>query len=128
MAKKILITGAGGQLGRVLHLILCDKFDIFATSRSPSSSGIYTTNNKLDITNRIEVKDVIRSIKPNVIINCAAFTNVDGCEIYKHQDFTILPSNALLPATWVNSDGFLMTMPYKTKTDAIFAAVLLKKE
>jgi len=48
--------------------------------------------------------------------------------LIKHQDFTILPSNALLPVSWVNSDGFLMTMPYKTKTDALFAAVLLKKE
>ena len=48
--------------------------------------------------------------------------------LIKHQDFTMLPSNALLPDPWVNSDGFLMTMPYKTKTDALFAAVLLKKE
>ena len=54
--------------------------------------------------------------------------NIVNNFLIKHQDFTILPSNALLPATWVNSDGFLMTMPYKTKTDALFAAVLLKKE
>jgi len=54
--------------------------------------------------------------------------NIVNNFLIKHQDFTILPSNTLLPATWVNSDGFLMTMPYKTKTDALFAAVLLKKE
>ena len=54
--------------------------------------------------------------------------NVINNFLIKNQDFTILPSNALLPSTWVNSDGFLMTMPYKTKTDALFAAVLLKKE
>ena len=54
--------------------------------------------------------------------------NIVNNFLIKHQDFTILPSNALLPATWVNSDGLLMTMPYKTKTDALFAAVLLKKE
>ena len=47
--------------------------------------------------------------------------------LFKHQDFTILPSNALLPLSWVSSDGFLMTMPYETKTDALFAAILLKK-
>ena len=54
--------------------------------------------------------------------------NVINSFLNNNQDFRILPSNALLPSTWVNSDGFLMTMPYKTKTDAIFAAVLLKKE
>ena len=54
--------------------------------------------------------------------------NVVNNFLIKHQDFTMLPSNALLPDPWVNSDGFLMTMPYKTKTDALFAAVLLKKE
>ena len=54
--------------------------------------------------------------------------NIVNNFLIKHQDFTILPSNALLPANWVNLDGFLMTMPYKTKTDALFAAVLLKKE
>tara|TARA_X000001036_G_scaffold196964_1_gene185540 strand:+ start:4035 stop:5357 length:1323 start_codon:yes stop_codon:yes gene_type:complete len=48
--------------------------------------------------------------------------------LFKHQDFTILPSNALLPSSWVNSDGFLMTMPYESKTDALFAAILLKKK
>ena len=48
--------------------------------------------------------------------------------LYKHQDFTILPSNALLPLSWVSSDGFLMTMPYESKTDALFAAILLKKQ
>ena len=54
--------------------------------------------------------------------------NVVNNFLIKHQDFTMLPSNALLPSPWVNSEGFLMTMPYKTKTDALFAAVLLKKE
>ena len=48
--------------------------------------------------------------------------------LFNHKDFTLVPSNAFLPKHWVNSDGFLMTMPYKTKSDALFGAVLLKKE
>jgi len=54
--------------------------------------------------------------------------NVVNNFLFKNQGFTILPSNAFLPSSWVNSDGFLMTMPYKTKTDAIFAAVLIKED
>ena len=48
--------------------------------------------------------------------------------LFNHKDFTLFPSNALLPKHWVNSEGFLMTMPYKTKSDALFGAILLKKE
>ena len=48
--------------------------------------------------------------------------------LFNHKDFRLFPSNALLPKHWVNSEGFLMTMPYKTKSDALFGAILLKKE
>ena len=54
--------------------------------------------------------------------------NIINNFLFENQDFFMLPSNALLPSAWVDSDGFLMTMPYKTKTDALFAAVLIKKE
>ena len=46
----------------------------------------------------------------------------------KHRDFTLAPSNSFLPKHWVDSDGLLMTMPYITKSDGLFGAVLLKKE
>ena len=46
----------------------------------------------------------------------------------KHRDFTLAPSNSFLPKHWVDSDGLLMTMPYRTKSDGLFGAVLLKKE
>jgi hypothetical protein len=32
-----------------------------------------------------------------------------------------------LPDQWVNSDGFMFAVPYKTKTDGLFAAVLQKQ-
>ena len=54
--------------------------------------------------------------------------NIINNFLIKHQDYTILPSNELLPFPWVTSDGVLMTLPYKTKTDALFAVVLFKKE
>jgi 16S rRNA (cytosine967-C5)-methyltransferase len=45
-----------------------------------------------------------------------------------HKDFSLSPSNSFLPKHWVDSDGFLVTMPYQTKSDGLFGSVLLKKE
>lgn len=69
---KILITGCRGQLG----LELIRQFNEF--------DGLYslieTDVHNLDITNQAMVFDLVKSQKPDVIINCAAYTNVDGCE------------------------------------------------
>ena len=45
----------------------------------------------------------------------------------ENKNFSIIPSNTFLPRDWVNSDGFLMTMPYETGSDGLFGAVLQKK-
>lgn len=65
---KYLITGANGQLGRAFQKIL------------PKNSVIFTDQEELDITDRQAVLDFVEKNKPEVILNCAAYTNVDGCE------------------------------------------------
>ena len=45
----------------------------------------------------------------------------------KRQDFKLLVTHSLLPDQWVTSDGFMFAVPYKTKTDGLFAAVLQKQ-
>tara|TARA_B100000287_G_scaffold61084_1_gene53393 strand:+ start:1445 stop:2764 length:1320 start_codon:yes stop_codon:yes gene_type:complete len=45
----------------------------------------------------------------------------------KNKNFSIIPPNTFLPQDWVNSDGFLMTMPHETGSDGLFGAVLQKK-
>ncbi len=47
--------------------------------------------------------------------------------LFSNKNFSIIPSNTILPREWVNSDGFLMTMPYETGSDGLFGAVLQKK-
>ena len=42
-------------------------------------------------------------------------------------DFKLLVTHSLLPAQWVDSKGYMFAVPYKTKTDGLFAAVLQKK-
>ncbi|ACX83071.1 dTDP-4-dehydrorhamnose reductase [Aggregatibacter actinomycetemcomitans D11S-1] len=69
---RLLITGAGGQLGRSLAKLLVDngRYEVLALDFS-----------ELDITNKDMVFSIIDSFKPNVIINAAAYTSVDQAEL-----------------------------------------------
>jgi dTDP-4-dehydrorhamnose reductase len=76
---KYLISGANGQLGRSLQDTLDTKgIDFVALSRSD-----------LDITNIAEVKQIINSINPDVVINAAAYTNVDQAEVDSNEAFRV---------------------------------------
>lgn len=71
MNKTILITGANGQLGREMRVVLND--DIFV-------NAIYTDVEELDITNARAIDDCLTSNKVDYIVNCAAYTAVDAAE------------------------------------------------
>jgi dTDP-4-dehydrorhamnose reductase len=81
---KILVTGSNGLLGQKLTDLYKTKADIelIATAkganRYPEKTGY--TYQSMDISNSDEVKSVLESHKPNVVINTAAMTNVDACE------------------------------------------------
>lgn len=74
--KKILITGCNGQLGRAINKEYArDKVEFINTDVVDSETSV-----ALDITNLSEVLSMVEEQKPEVIINCAAHTNVDACE------------------------------------------------
>lgn len=75
--KKILVTGANGQLGRAIREEYKNEEAEFFNTDVIKAEGVNAT---LDITNIDEVMSLIRKEKPSVIINCAAHTNVDKCE------------------------------------------------
>lgn len=79
---KILITGADGQLGsELVKIIKCGKSEIGYISDEIKSSDIMVTNaHELDITDFSKVSKKMNELAPDIIINCAAMTNVDGCE------------------------------------------------
>lgn len=93
---KILITGSKGQLGNELHDIIENgKCDICEMSERVKDYEVIALDiEDLDITNFENVKMVLEKEKPDVVINCAAATNVDGCETNKDLAFKI---NALGP-------------------------------
>ena len=82
---KVLVTGVAGQLGYDVINEL-SKRDIIAigTDIRQESELVNKANwNKyiqLDITDKTSVDEVIKTIKPDAIIHCAAWTNVDGAE------------------------------------------------
>jgi dTDP-4-dehydrorhamnose reductase len=93
---KLLITGGKGQLGRQIKSIIernssdIGKLDqIFKDVECK-----FIDYDELDITNFTEVISFIGFYKPDVIINCAAYTNVDGCENDKDAAFKV---NAIGP-------------------------------
>lgn len=82
---KILITGSKGQLGNELQeIIKSGRAEIGEVSDAIKESNIIALDiDELDITNLTQVKSKVNDLKPDVVINCAAATNVDGCESNK---------------------------------------------
>ena len=72
---RILVTGANGQLGQE-----------FKNNVSNSNHKFYFTDkNTLDITKKKEILHYVTIYQISLVINCAAYTNVDGAETNKKQ-------------------------------------------
>ena len=75
---NILVTGANGQLGNELRIISRGSSDRFIFTDVVEQEGAETTF--LDITNLDAIRALVRAEKVDVIVNCAAYTNVDKAE------------------------------------------------
>ena len=67
---NILVTGANGQLGNAMRI----------ASRDSKDRYIFTDVSELDITDAEAVRKVVKDNEVDVIVNCAAYTNVDKAE------------------------------------------------
>lgn len=67
---NVLVTGANGQLGNEMRIV----------SKGSSDNYIFTDVDELDITNRDAIRKCVAENEVNVIVNCAAYTNVDKAE------------------------------------------------
>lgn len=76
---KVLVTGTSGQLGfDVMEELARRGYDGVGADRSETEADFEHV--VLDITNKDRVFEVIRDLKPDVIVHCAAWTNVDAAE------------------------------------------------
>jgi len=64
---RVVITGGGGQLGRALARRLASNHEVFALGKRD-----------LDVT-RPEAGEKVACLRPDIVIHCAAWTDVDGC-------------------------------------------------
>jgi dTDP-4-dehydrorhamnose reductase len=67
---RLLITGAGGQLG--IDLVHCCE--------KAGDEVVATRHDDLDISQRDAVHAAVSTLQPDIVINCAAWTAVDACE------------------------------------------------
>ena len=89
----ILVTGANGQLGNEMRIVsrsssdkyiftdVCDEhFESIEMLHKLVGQDVDTTTVKLDITNIDSIREIVIENNVKVIVNCAAWTNVDGAE------------------------------------------------
>lgn len=77
----ILVTGANGQLGNEMRIVAKVSKDKYIFTDVVEVEGQKTTI--LDITDLDAIKSIVKENNVNVIVNCAAYTNVDAAESYE---------------------------------------------
>lgn len=106
---KILVTGANGQLGS----------EIKELSKSHSSTEfIFTDIDELDLTDIKVAEKFIREVRPNYIVNCAAYTAVDKAESDK--EFARL-LNATIPGELARISKLYNSRYIHISTDYVFS-------
>jgi dTDP-4-dehydrorhamnose reductase len=76
--RSVLITGGGGQLASDLEEQLRERCQVHAASRG-----------ELDITDQAALDEALERVQPAVVFNCAAFHNVDVCELEEDRAFEV---------------------------------------
>lgn len=112
---NILVTGANGQLGNEMRIVSKESKDRYIFTDVVESEGQDTII--LDITNIEAIRKIVNEYNVNVIVNCAAYTNVDKAE--EDSDFCeVLNSKAPenLAVVMKEVDGLLIHI----STDYVF--------
>jgi dTDP-4-dehydrorhamnose reductase len=106
-----LVTGAGGMLGRDLVAALAD--------RGEPVSGMDRAS--LDVTDGAAVADAIAAARPDVVVNCAAWTAVDDAEASEEQALAVNAGGAAVLAAACAGSGGSGTRLVQVSTDYVFA-------
>lgn len=129
---NVLVTGANGQLGNEIRIVSKNSIDKYiftdvvesseestAMLKKLAGEDVDTSTTKLDITNLDAIRKMVRENDVKVIVNCAAWTNVDGAEDPEKYDLVELlnakaPDNLAVAMKEVN--GLLVHI----STDYVF--------
>ena len=114
--KKLIVTGANGQLGRAINGIYKGSAEFELVNTDFNVEGI----RNLDITNLEDVISLFEEVKPYAVINCAAHTAVDLCEVQKDAAYKINaigPRNLSIAATKTGAKLMHISTDYVFKGD-----------
>lgn len=114
--KKIIVTGANGQLGRAVNKVYADSTEYELVNTDFNVEGMAN----LDISDLDSVVAFYKEVKPYATINCAAFTAVDACEVQvdaAHKINAIGPRNLSIASTEVNSKLVHISTDYVFRGD-----------
>lgn len=115
MANRILVTGANGQLGSELRHTATRGNDSYIFTDIVMAEGVATTY--LDITDREAVRTFVTENRINIIINCAAYTNVEKAEEESERAMLL---NATAPANLAQAMKEVEGMLIHISTDYVF--------
>lgn len=106
MKLLALVVGAGGQLGEAMVDQLSVRHEVVARTRK-----------ELDVTNRDAVMAEVADVTPDVIVNCSAYTNVDGAE---DDPVAALEINAMAVRLLANAAAAIDATLVHYSTDFVF--------
>ena len=117
---KIIVTGCRGQLGtEILKQLREGRSEIGPIPEKLLNATVLPVDlPELDISNYRMVDEFIRRNRPDVIINCAAYTNVDGCEVNHDAAFK---ANALGPRNLAQAAEKTGARLVHVSTDYVFS-------
>ena len=109
--KVILVTGSEGQLGKEFRRLANDQ-DLF--------EFLFTHRKTMDITNEEEVNTIFQKFRPDLCINCAAYTAVDLAETNEEEAFRI---NKFGIENLVKACGEFNSLLFNISSDYVYDSV-----
>ena len=117
---KIIVTGCKGQLGtELLKQLQEGRSELGPIPEKLLNATVIPVDlPELDISNYRMVDEFVRRNRPDIIINCAAYTNVDGCEVHHDDAFK---ANALGPRNLAQAAEKTGARLVHVSTDYVFS-------
>jgi dTDP-4-dehydrorhamnose reductase len=121
LANRLLVTGVSGLLGLNLALQASDRHQVtgvLSGGRAAAQPGITPFDTlQADLTRPGQVERVLDAVRPDVVVNCAALTELDACELDPQRAYRL---NTQLPRDLAEQTARKGARLVHISTDAVF--------